>query len=657
MAYEHVFSRMVHDNLLRRARRCFDDRRNRLASLRTSADAKRYCEHVRRVFRASFTPLPKRNALNPRITRTLHANGCVIEMVRYESRPKFWVTANLYRPAQTASSRSRPALLVSCGHDPCGKTTPDYQLFTSAMARAGWVVLVYDPIGQGERRQYVAPGRTHDAVEEHIILGNQQTLIGEFLGTWLAWDGIRSLDYLLSRDEVDPTRIAMTGCSGGGTMTAFISMLDQRITMIAPSCFGSTWESSMLAESPGDSEQNPPGAVGHGIELADAFIARAPRPTLLLAQEYDIFDIRSVREIHQQISHVYTLLGRRDHAQLHVGNGGHGMPADHRFAMYEAFTHWAGMKATIEERTSDRLDDLDLQVTRTGLLADEPGTWLGFNFVKAKANELRKTRGRMTNPQLCQSIGSALRLPARRGNVPTWRSFKVWHSKDTAPWTRAWRYAVETEPEVFALLHYYSNRDIVHDSHNYAAPPAPADLVVYVPHLSSRQDMQAGESPVSASKMYAVDVRGFGESRNLTCYGNDDFFLMYDADFFAASIEAMLGGCYLGRRVFDLLRSLDLLSSRGATRIHLVGRGLGSVIVAIAGCLHPAVNRVTLRHGLRSFHDLTRIPEPKWPLSVRPQGVLKKFDLPDCYRILRNSKALRMLETWNAHMQTTDKDR
>jgi len=96
--------------------------------------------------------------------------------------------------------------------------------------------------------QYPGPdlkSRVGTAVLEHLMAGNQQTLVGEWLGTWRAWDGIRALDYLLTRPEVDPKHLGVTGTSGGGTDTTWLCAIEPRWTMAAPSCFVTTFRRNM----------------------------------------------------------------------------------------------------------------------------------------------------------------------------------------------------------------------------------------------------------------------------------------------------------------------------------------------------------------------------------------------------------------------------
>ena len=151
--------------------------------------------------------LPDYNGpLNPRITGRLQGENYVIEKVIFESLPGFYVTANLYRPSQPGRY---PGILLQAGHTQEGK--PEGQRLAANLALKGFVVLAFDPVGQGEREQ------TYDrrvdralagwSVPEHIQAGAQSILIAESVARYFIWDAKRALDYLVSRPEVDPERV------------------------------------------------------------------------------------------------------------------------------------------------------------------------------------------------------------------------------------------------------------------------------------------------------------------------------------------------------------------------------------------------------------------------------------------------------------------
>ncbi|MBC7254894.1 MAG: prolyl oligopeptidase family serine peptidase, partial [Chloroflexi bacterium] len=217
------YAHMVHDDLVRRVRAIHAERAARLASLQTREEALAYQARVRAAIRQAFGPWPERTPLNAHITGSLERSTYRIEKVLFESRPGFLVTANLYLPLNLKAPA--PAVLGVCGHSANGKASALYQGFCQRLARAGFVTLIFDPISQGERDQYFGlPKRemVDACTRAHNMMGKQLELLGDFFGAWRAWDGIRALDYLLSRPEVDPTRVGLTGNSGGGTMTTWL---------------------------------------------------------------------------------------------------------------------------------------------------------------------------------------------------------------------------------------------------------------------------------------------------------------------------------------------------------------------------------------------------------------------------------------------------
>ena len=220
--------------------------------------------------------MPEKTPLNPRTTGVVERDRYVIEKVVFESRPGFLVTANLYLPKGRRGPA--PGVVGTCGHSNNGKAGETYQSFAQGLARLGYVCLLFDPIGQGERLQYVGAGmpKVGSGTGEHLYAGNQQFLVGEFVGSWRAWDGIRALDYLLTRPEVDKRHIGITGNSGGGTMTTWLCGLESRWTMAAPSCFVTTFRRNMENELPADTEQCPPRALALGLDHADFIAAMAP---------------------------------------------------------------------------------------------------------------------------------------------------------------------------------------------------------------------------------------------------------------------------------------------------------------------------------------------------------------------------------------------
>jgi dienelactone hydrolase len=611
------------------------------AALQTRADAEGYVADVRRKIRECFGPFPERTPLNPRVTGIVERDAYTIERVIFESRPQFPVTANLYVPK--GGKAPRPGVVGSCGHSVNGKAAEAYQSFAQGLARQGYVVLIFDPIGQGERLQYThrdEKSRPRPGVGEHLHAGNQQFLVGEFFGTWRAWDGVRALDYLLTRPEVDPKRVGVTGNSGGGTMTTWLCGLEDRWAMAAPGCFVTTFRRNLENELPADTEQCPPKALALHLDHADFLAALAPKPVLILAKEKDYFDVRGSEEAYARLKRLYALLGAEDNVGLFVGPTAHGYTQENREAMYRWFNRVTGASdATAEPKLTIEKDET-LWCTPNGQVAEfKPRTV--FSFTREKSEALARQRGEPSEEKLKQALVSHLKLPERTG-VPEFRILRPITGR-RYPKPHATAYAVETEPGAFALVYRLAAQ-----RHDSRPPRGAGRAVLYVSHHSA--DAELRDEPLVAellkaepdSTFYACDVRGIGESRPDTC-GNNQFLNPYGSDYFYAAHALMLDRPYVGQKTFDVLRVLDWLHGCGHREVHLAGRGWGSLPATFAAVLADGVAQVTLKNALTSYQAVAEAEHYDWPLSSFVPGVLAAFDLPDCYRALRPKK-VRILD-------------
>ncbi|MEJ7676199.1 MAG: hypothetical protein WKF59_26725 [Chitinophagaceae bacterium] len=162
-------------------------------------------------------------------------------------------------------------------------------------------------------------------------------LSGESLSSWFTWDCIRCVDYLLTRPEVDPKHIGVTGNSGGGTQATWLCGVEPRLSMAAPSCFVVGFGRNLKNELPADIEQCPPGALSLGLDHSDFIAAMAPKPVMILDQEKDYFDARGAEESFARLKNLYKLLGAEDNIQLFIGPEYHGYSQHNRVAMYGWF--------------------------------------------------------------------------------------------------------------------------------------------------------------------------------------------------------------------------------------------------------------------------------------------------------------------------------
>src|SRR6187402_2270443 len=256
------------------AQKQLDQRQEAMTKIRTADDAEARKAVVRKKLLDSMGGLPVWNGpLNARVTGQLRSETHTIEKVIFESLPGFYVTGNLYRP--NAPGRY-PALLVPAGHTQEGK--PEAQILAANLAAKGFIALTYDPIGQGEREQTYLPelGRalSGGGGNEHLELGVRSILIGQSVARYFIQDAKRAVDYLVSRPDVDPDRIGVTGCSGGGAITTYVGVFEPRVKAAAPGCFINSFR-TLFTGPTADSEMSFPSFLASGLDMADFFEAAA----------------------------------------------------------------------------------------------------------------------------------------------------------------------------------------------------------------------------------------------------------------------------------------------------------------------------------------------------------------------------------------------
>lgn len=639
------FPRMMQNWLVDEVRAAEARGNARREALKTKADAEAYVKSVQQRIRECFGPLPEKTPLNAKVTKTLERDGYQIENIVFESRPNFMVTGNLYLP--TNRKGKVPGVIGVCGHSLNGKAAEAYQSFAQGLARQGQACFIVDPVGQGERFQYLNEklgSRLGGGTSEHNQMGNHMTLVGEFLGTWFVWDAMRALDYLLTRPEIDPQHLGVTGNSGGGTQTTWLCGMEPRFTMGAPSCFVTTFRRDAENELPQDCEQCPPCVLAHDLDHCDFLAAMAPKPVLIMAQEKDYFDNRGSTETYERLKKLYTLLGKPENIQLHIGPDPHGYSQSNREAMYRFFGKATGIPAAASEPALTIEKDADLLATPSGQVA-ELGSHTLMSFTRDKAVALESKRKSLRGEALKQAVRDVLKLPTLPDTPPDYRILRSAGARKY-PAKAYCTYGVETEPDMHALVTRLSDEALTS-----RLPRGLSKAVLYISHRSA--DAELREEPLVQeliaahpdAAFFACDVRGIGESQPDTC-GVGQFLRPYGSHYFYAAYSQMLDRPLLGQRTFDVLRVLQVLTAAGHTEIHLAGNGWGALPAALAAVLGN-VQQVTLKHALTSFHELAMHDDYQWPYAFMPRGVLTQFDLPDCYAELK-SRSLRNLEPWSA---------
>jgi cephalosporin-C deacetylase-like acetyl esterase len=293
-------------------------------------------------------PLPPRTPLQVKVTGTVERGTVVIEKLHFQSRPGLYVTANLYRPAK--SEGKLPAILYLCGHSNRGRdgNKTAFQDHGMWFATHGYVCLMLDTLQLGE-----VPGVHHGTYNLNRFhwISRGYTPAGIE-----CWNGIRGIDYLVSRPEVDAERIGVTGISGGGAATVWICAADERVKVAVPVSGVSDLKSYV-----GDRVIN-----GHcdcmflvniyGWDWATIPALIAPRPMLFANSDKDpIFPMDGNRRLMTRLREAYKLHGKPDAVEEFVSAGGHDYRPDLRKAVFRFFQrHLKGEHGPVEDIADEK---------------------------------------------------------------------------------------------------------------------------------------------------------------------------------------------------------------------------------------------------------------------------------------------------------------
>jgi dienelactone hydrolase len=355
--------------------------------------------------------------LNAKITGEIRTDSYTIEKVIYESLPGFYITADVYRPNRPGRY---PAVLMQSGHTQEGK--PENQRVAANLAMKGFVVLCFDPIGQGEREQTYSKQTNAPlagwSVPEHIEMGAQAQLIGQGLARYFIWDAMRSLDYLASRPDVDASHMGAAGCSGGGALTTFTGGLEPRLKVVIPACYPTSFQLLFPTEGSGgpDAEMVIPNLLASGLDTADFVELRAPTPWLLQTTEHDEYNFshEGVKLVYDEARKWFTIYNAPDNVGFLMGPGSHGMPLVSREAVYEWMNRWLkNGQGDSHEQPVKMYPNHELLVTKSGNVEGEPGSRKLYQILSA---DLRAKERQGTIPELLTKLKD-LKIPTD-GSAP-----------------------------------------------------------------------------------------------------------------------------------------------------------------------------------------------------------------------------------------------
>ncbi len=594
-----------------------DRRLDELEAALDSQEAIAAYQRKRREFlRWSLGRMPQPAPLRATVTSKIDEDGFRIENVLFESQPGFHVTANLYRPDGEGPF---PGILLPCGHSVNGKAAAAYQKACRLLASNGFVVLCFDPIGQGERRQLIPPEpHPFQPRGEHNDLGVAPILLGSNLASHMVWDGMRGIDYLCSRPDVDAQRIGCTGNSGGGNLTSYLMAYDDRIVAAAPGCFLTTHRRKNESPGPGDAEQNLFAQIRDGFDHPDFAIARAPKPTLILAATHDYVPIEGTWEALRQAKRVYTLLGYPERIDLVETNDKHGFSRRLREGAVRFFARWLQEREidVFENDEVETLSDAQLQVTPQGQVLWMEGERSIFDLFVKREQELAKTRPELTEDLVRRVTGvrSLDALPA-----PKVENAMKGDTDNELPR----RLILHPEPGIVLPALYWPGGE-------------EAPLLLAPDNGMNSAVADARQRHADGHPVLIVDVRDTGETktRNWRFHGADSL------------IGQMLGRNWLAMRAEDLLISARWLAKTEQRRaVMLNANGEIGPAALHAAFLEPdLIEKASVEGGLSSWRGLMTKRDARHHVHQAVRGALQFYDLPDLSDAVHSPYSLQRQE-------------
>lgn len=614
------YSRCLPDYLTALAREAAQRRDAALAKLTNAAAIAERQRWATQTFWELVGGMPERTPLNVRTTGSFERKGYRVEKLVYESQPGLLISANLYLP--TTGKPPYPGVLFQMGHATNGKAYPLYQTCCQGLVQLGYVVLAFDPMGQGERTYYPGPQpflTRLDADEEHTRPGRQMLLKGRTSTRLQTWDAVRSLDVLAAHPMVDPKRLASTGTSGGGTNTMLLSTVDSRLAVAAVSCPNTENVAIRDFNSPGstdDAEQDLVYSAPAGFDRWDLVYPLAPKPLLVAVSERDFFGTYSPRYISNglqefgKLEKVYRTLGKPEQIRWYSTPLPHSLAYAMRLEIYRWMERWLQPTPRVidqEPETRPEADEL-LFVSPHGSLVNDFGSVTPFTM-----NRDRKVkRTPVSLDALIRADAPPTAAPLKALAETRFRVSRieaVEFASAPSVWVPAWIYrpAKEDDAKPILVLLEPGGRTQWGEGRLYDQL-AMAGYVVCAPDLRNQGDLRPE---------FGRGVRGHADSHN-------------SEEHYAWS-SLILGKPLLGQRVTDIQAILQGLRSRSgwANRpIAIAASGFTTVPALFAAAIDKRVDRLYFSGGLISFDELCQEQDYRQPFGNFVPDLLLHTDLP-----------------------------
>jgi len=562
------------------------------------------------LYMLGLQPMPQKTPLKATVTRTLQGDDYIVDMLHYQSRPQLYVTANLYRPKNITKGQHLPAVLYVCGHSSRGRNgnKTAFQSHGIWFARHGYICLILDTLQLGE-----IAGIHHGTYREGRWWWHSR---GYTPAGVECLNGIRGIDYLVSRADVDPERIAVTGISGGGAATFWIAAADERAKVAVP------------VSGMADLMSYVPNRVINGhcdcMFLYNTFqwpwtnIAAlvAPRPLLFVNSDQDsIFPMDANQRVINRLERVYSLYGAGDFVDSVVSIGGHAYRQDIRQAVYRFInTHLKNDATVVTDSEVDLVTDssgkpvhpiepekLRVFPEDSDIPADALNTTIDQHFVPVAQVE-----------------------PPRKGEYETWKTPILAELRRVT-----FRYFPERIPPA-KLLEQVQPNDVLLESEpgikvglqyatSFGSTEDARRLLIVVRNPDSAEHISNWVHRVyePGDHIYVCSPRGVGDTR----------WTRKNPPNYVERSHVLLGRTVDTGRVWDVIATARYLRGKynESVPVYVLGEGAAGILAAYAALWEPDIAGVILNRPLLS-HTNTEAPQF---LSV-----LRVCDIPDVLGML-----------------------
>ncbi len=608
----------LYRHLCEQAFRQLEQRKKAVQALRTQQDWQKRQTVVRQKLQEAFGAFPEKTPLNPVVTGKLERDGITVEKLYFESLPKYYVTAALFMP--TGKRGNLPAIVFCSGHGAPAFRSGVYQQMILNYVKKGFAVLAFDPIGQGERIQYEkTEGRRFAGLKptlEHSYPGAQAFVAGVTPAMYFVWDGIRVVDYLLTRPEIDATRIGVTGRSGGGTQSAYLAAMDPRIRAAAPECYLTTYDKLLRSNGPQDAEQILPGMLAKGLDLGDLVEVRAPRPTLMVTTTRDMFSMDGARELFDEAKKAYKTLGAESNLGMVEDDAPHASTQKNREATYAFFQKHLNNPGSSADENIPAFRAEELNVTPTGnVFAALKGETL-FSLIQKRASAVAP---KITAGNSLQSLTK--QVIALTGYIPPTLGEVIFSGKFPHEGYEMERYLVKGPGAYYLPVLWFKPKK------------GTGKTVLYIDSKGKAGAAQKGgvaEQLVEAGyNVVLPDLSGAGELAQADLPGGDSQLDSTSLNLWFAGILTRKSLVAVRMEEIQLLTEF-IRRKTGTSTVLAVGVGTFVPDVLHATLLTPAIGRLALLNGLGAYRSLIGQEQylPRYVPSV-VAGAINTYDLPD----------------------------